>query len=72
MRSENLMKSFRDAVKRSMKRNKITMSELSRQADVNRSHLYALLSGARSPTLEMVERIAKPTNIKVTFREQHP
>jgi transcriptional regulator with XRE-family HTH domain len=52
-----------------LKRRDWTISDLAERAECNRPYTSRVLSGQKNPTLEWVQKIAKPLGISVRFEK---
>ena len=58
-------RAFGDAVRRNRRERGWTQEELAERADIHRSYLAALESGARNPTLDVIVRVANALHLPV-------
>jgi len=63
------MRKFVTTVKREMRRQKITYTQLARDAGVGRQYLYRVLAGEQIPSVGWAERVARCLQIEIQFRK---
>lgn len=62
------MNNFSDAVKNSLKTNKITVKELSKSTKISQSYIYDLINGKKRWNETVVKKISKQLGIAVEFK----
>lgn len=56
---------FIEKVRQRLKSLKMTVTQLSEEAEVGRPYLHRVLSGKQEPTMRNAEKIGKPLGLKV-------
>lgn len=59
------MAEFRDLLTKRMEERQISISQLSRDAQVGRQYLHRVLSGEQIPTVDWMEKVGKQVGIRV-------
>lgn len=63
----SFMDQFIAAIRDKVERDKISMSQLAKDAGVGRAYLYRVLDGIQVPSIERAERIAKAAGLKLSI-----
>lgn len=69
--SYNLQNDFIDAIKNELKRNGISLRDLSKSIDKSAAHVSQVLKKGQNPTIRTIVEIASAVDLKVEFKFSH-